>query len=505
MGASLSAAVFVLYAERSHFLNVIKAVASYHKLREQPVWRLLAANNAPEILALLQTHLLDEKKGIPASVLYEYLEKDLETLRAQGEDLPQTAQAYASNWLADGYLVRRFPSGAAEEQYELTAGAATAIRFINSMLERRTAATESRLSTVIQQLTRLAEETEPDVEKRITTLLEERDRIDREIAAVQQGHMRTLPEERALERIRDTLDLAGELASDFRYVRDEFDKLNRELRERIMDDEGSRGQVLDALFAGVDLIGNSEAGRTFHAFWNLLTDPEQNATLDAALDAVLSREFACHLQSHERRFLLKIVPSLLEQGRMVHDVLQYFARSLKQFVQSREYLEQKRINNLLKEAQCAARELKENIKATDSIHQALQLTSVRLRSVDQWVLFDPSENTISKGVSASEPASVGFDIISELVAHSEINFRLLEENIRAALKEHKSVTVAEVIQQFPANQGLGSVVGYLALGSRYGVTVSEQSETVHWKGEDGPWRCATIPTIYFHKERLHEL
>jgi len=485
-------------------LSVVKSLASYNKFREQPLWRLLAANNAPAILALLQARLLDEKKGLPASVLFEYLEKDLETLRTQGEDLPQTAQAYASNWLAEGYLVRRFPSGATEEQYELTAAAAGAIRFINSLLERRTAATESRLSTVIQQLTRLAEETEPDIEKRVAALIAERERIDREIEAVHGGQMRSLSEDRALERIRDTLDLAGELASDFRYVRDEFEKLNRELRERIMDDEGGRGQVLNALFAGVDIIGNSEAGRTFHAFWNLLTDPEQSTTLDAALDAVLSREFSGQLQSHERRFLLKIVPNLLEQGNMVHDVLQHFARSLKQFVQSREYLEQKRMNRLLKEAQRAARELKDSIKATDSIHQALQLTSIRLRSVDQWVLFDPSENTIVKGVLNGDPASVGFEMVSELVAHSEINFRVLKDNIRTALRERTSITVAEILQLFPVSQGLGSVVGYLALGSRHGIVVLEQSETIQWKGEDGPWRYATIPTVYFQKERIHE-
>lgn len=486
-------------------MNILKAMASYHKLREQPLWRLVASDNAPATLALLQARLLEEKKGLPASILFEYLEKDLEVLRAQGEDLPQTAQAYASNWLAAGYLVRRFPAGAAEEQYELTAAAAAAIRFINSLLERRTVATESRLSTVIQQLTRLAEETEPDVEKRLATLLAERERIDREIEAVQGGQVRALPEDRALERIRDTLDLAGELAADFRYVRDEFDKLNRSLRERIMDDDSSRGEVLEALFAGVDLIGNSEAGRTFHAFWRLLTDPEQSATLDAALDAVLSRTFSGQLQSHERRFLLKIIPNLLEQGRLVHDVLQYFARSLKQFVQSREYLEQKRINRLLKEAQQGARALKDTIRATDSIHQVLQLTSTRVRSVDQWVLFDPSENTIVKGVGEGDPATVGVDLVGALVAHSEINFRALKRNIRAALRDRASVTVAEILRQYPASQGLGSIVGYLALGSYYGVVVPEQLQTVCWQGEDGPWRQATIPTVYFEKERIHEL
>jgi len=121
-----------------------------------------------------------------------------------------------------------------------------------------------------------------------------------------------------------------------------------------MDSEGNRGKVLDSLFAGIDLIAESEAGRTFSAFWRLLTDPEQTATLEEFLDSVISRGFVGKFDMRERRFLIRLTRNLLEQGGAVHEVLQTFARSLKHFVQSREYLEQRRINQLLKEAQRAA-------------------------------------------------------------------------------------------------------------------------------------------------------
>jgi hypothetical protein len=71
-----------------------------------------------------------------------------------------------------------------------------------------------------------------------------------------------------------------------------------------MDSEANRGEVLSALFAGVDLIGESEAGRTFTAFWRLLTEPEQSAALKNALDQVLARDFARRLDLRERRFLV---------------------------------------------------------------------------------------------------------------------------------------------------------------------------------------------------------
>jgi len=482
-----------------------RAIANYRQLREQPLWRLLAADHGPAIMALLQTHLLDANRALPASVLFERLARDLETLRDRGEDLPQTPQAYVANWLSAGFVTRRFPADTSEEVYELTTAAATAIRFVNGLIERHTAATESRLATVIQQLVRLAEETESDPRMRLRALEAERDRIDREIERVRSGHVDLLPEDRAVERARETVALAGELAGDFRRVRDNFHQLNRELRERVMDSEGSRGEVLGELFAGVDVIAESDAGRTFYAFWRLLTDPEQSATLEEALDQVLARDFASHLHPRERRFLRQLVKTLLDQGGMVHEVLQNLARSLKQFVQSREYLEQRRMTQLIKEAQRAALILRDQIKTSDTIDYHLQLTTSRLRSVDQWVLYDPSLNAIETGVLPGDEATADLEQIGELVAHSEIDFRSLKESIRNALRNRSPVTIGQIIEEYPAAQGLGSVVGYIALGSRHGQVTPEQIETVAWQGEDGPWRRVRIPKVYFWQERLDEL
>ena len=453
------------------------AIATYRRLREQSLWRLLASANGPAVIGLLQTHLFEGDRRLPASILYERLDRDLEDLRAQGVDLPQTAQAYVADWLAAGYLERRFPPGASEEEYELSAGAAAAIRFAAGLVEPRTMATESRLAVVIQQLVRLAEETDTNPETRVATLLSERERIDEQIEAIRHGRLQPLPEARALERVHEIIALADDLAGDFRRVRDRFEQLNRDLRERLMDNDASRGEVLEALFAGVDVIADSEAGQTFSAFWRLLTNPDQSSALDQAIDEVVSRDFAGQLDIRDRRFLLRLTPMLLEQGGMVHEVLQHFARSLRHFVQSREYLEQRRFNQLLKD---------------------------RLRSLAQWVLFDPAAQAPGGGMQEGEGAPIDLDTVGDLVAQSEIDFRVLRANIRAVLRERSQASIGEVMSRFPATQGLGSVVGYMALGARHGVR-SDRIETVEWEGQDERRRRARIPSLYFVRERVHEL
>jgi hypothetical protein len=485
-------------------MKALRGAAAFRNLREQPLWRLLAANKGPVVIALLQSLFVESEQTLPSSVLHERLSRDIEALRAVGEELQQTPQAYVVEWLSQGWLTRRFPAGASEEEYELSVDALTALRLVTGLLKPRTTATESRLSVVIHQLSRLAEETNTNPQSRLAALRAERDRIDRAIDEVERGRVKALAPDRAVERAREVIALAQELAADFRSVRDEFERLNRGLRQSLMENEGSRGDVLEQLFAGVDLIGETDAGRTFHAFWRLLTDSEQAATLRESLDEVTGRPFARQLESQERKFLLGLTGALLNEGRGVHDVLQHFARSLKSFVQSREFLEHRRLHGLLKAATQAALGAKDEVRPNEQVGFELMQSSSRIRSVSQWALYDPAERVTDSSMQAAEPSELDLETVSELVRQSEIDFRTLKAHVRAILERQSQVSIAQVLAEYPAEQGLGSVVGYVALGSKHG-EVTDGTELVVWEGDDEVQRRAKVPTIYFMRERYLEL
>jgi hypothetical protein len=467
----------------------------YRDLRQRPTWMLLAAANAPVVMSLIQTHLPEGSPRLPASLLVERIARDLELLRADGFDLPQGAGDYLADWLAAGWLERSLSTDG-EEIYEQSAAAVRAIRFTQGLIEQRSVATESRLGLVISELVKLSEETEGDPQARIEHLLRERERIDSKIEAVRTGHLAPLSADRALERLREILALSADLAADFRRLREDFRTLNQTLREQIVESEGSRAEVLEAVFADLDLIADSEAGTTFRAFWRLLTDPRGSAELESALTAVLGRDFANRLERPERRALYGLTGTLLERGGEVHEVLYQLARGLKQFVQSREYREQRRISRLVKTAQRQALALKGRVRPQSAIGRDLELTSAGIRSVSQLRLHDPSLDAMDGRIDAAEGADIPLSSIALLVSHSEIDFRTLEDHIADLLQGHEQITVADLLARFPAEQGLGSLVGYLAIGVRKGV-VSEGTEGVAWRGLDGVERAARIPRIFF--------
>ena len=255
---------------------------------------------------------------------------------------------------------------------------------------------------------------------------------------------------------------------------------------------------------GVDVIGESPAGQTFSAFWRLLTDPEQSEALRDALEALIRRPFAGQLESRERRFLTNLTYLLGDEGSSVHEVLQSFARSLKSFVQSREFQEQRRLHALLKQATRAALQAREHVRANQELDYELTLTSSRLRSIAQWQLYDPADRLRDTHMRDTEAAEIDLELVSRLVRQSEIDFRSLRENVRRMLMERAQASIGQVLERFPAEQGFGSVIGYVALGVKHAER-TPGTELVRWRGQDTADRRARLPNMVFVRERYAEL
>ena len=93
-------------------MNAFRLGIQLKALREQPHWRLLAADNAPWIMALFSSLFEGEQRRVPASILLERLRRDRQELELSGEfALPNAAQRYLSEWVDRGWLSRRLPAG----------------------------------------------------------------------------------------------------------------------------------------------------------------------------------------------------------------------------------------------------------------------------------------------------------------------------------------------------------------------------------------------------------
>ncbi len=492
----------------------MKTALALHELkvlREAPMWKLLASQQAPLTLSLLQSLFPETSTQLGSASLMEKLSVELDALRVRGEDIDKTPQMLIGEWVQAKWLARGFPEGASEEVYELAAEVVPALRMMMGQLEPRQAATESGLAVVIDSMLRLATDTDPDPASRLKALHEESRRITNEISQVMKHGVTPLEPARASERGRHIVAMTEAIAADFRRVREAFERLNRDLRRQLVEHEGPRGEVLDRVFLGSDAIADSDEGKSFSAFWRLLTDPSQFEALKAALEALESRPFMRLLSMDERRRLFRVTDVLLVEGGMVQDVMATLGRSLKTFVQSREFQEQRQIQRLIRATIAESLALKDQLTNGRTLDFTLTLSTSSLRSVAQLELEDPQQRPGETSVDDAEAPEIDLAAMREMIDNADIDIPLLKDNIRLALSQHSQISVGELTRMFEVTQGLASIVGYMSLGQRHGILLEDRErdyrprELVTWTGRDGVARQARIAQLLFTKDCLHDL
>lgn len=472
------------------------ALAAQRLSADSPAWTLLRAQHTAPAVAILGEHLAGEDKRLPAPVLFSRVDDDLAMLRDHGFELPQTAQQYCAIWRDAGFLIRRAAESSREEVFELSEGALMAIRFVDQLTERRQTVTESRLSTVLQRVRDLAVETDPDAATRLRALQEQRDRLDAEIARVAVGDFEVLEPERAVERAGDILAMTDELPADFARVRTEMEQLNRSLREQLVEQEDSRGAVLEDIFRGVDHLASSDAGRTFEAFYSLILNTERSTELEENLAELLDRPFAAQLPSQHIRRLRRLLPNLQDASGEIREVMTAFSRSLRRFVQSQELAEDRRINTLLRQTLRTAMELSDHVRPFQRTELSLALSSVPMDSVSVLTLHNPADAETTQDVTTADPEPVDVAALRELVRASEIDIKELSDNVNAVLSERGPVTIREVLDARPATQGVASVVGLLVLAEEH-ATALDGEEQLTWRSTTGVERAGTVPVHLF--------
>lgn len=476
------------------------ATARVHRLerlrREHPAWALLRADTSASALALLGGHFDHGTRRLPAPELFDRIDSDLQDLREQGFDLPRTAQAYCADWVRAGFLLRRPAEGSREETLEPTEGTFAALSFVAGLEHQTSSVTESRLTTLSSQLQALARDSDPSAASRLAALESERAEIDRQIAAVRSGDFPVLADERAVERSAEILALASEVPGDFARVRADLENLNRELRAAILDDDGERGETLGDVFRGVDLIGRSDAGRSFTAFYDTILDPERGAQVDEWIDTVLRRPFAARLTDDQRRRLRRLLADMESAGAEVHATMTSLSRSLRHFVQSRHFEDQRRLQRSLRRAQQQALQVARVRRPYDPLDLDLTRIGMTIESVAALRLHNPADDLVTEPVATNAPDPVDLEELRRLVRESEIDMAELTGNVAATLRAEGQASIGTVLRLHPATQGLASVVGLLVLATEHGSAVGGE-ETVRWTSAAGVEREAGLARRLF--------
>lgn len=468
---------------------------AYEQLRRMSTWRLLSATKAPAVLAILQAVFPAGERRLARSELVARVETHRDLLAEEGQ--ARTAAEYVDGWVREGYLTRRDDQQRLETTFEPSPATIDAIQFIASLEEHRPTTTESRLTLVLQQFDRLAQETETDRDVRLADLQQRRARIEQEIRDLSEGELMLPSTEASLDRLRDILQIAAELSGDFLQYREDLRAVDLRLREQILSPEGSRGEVLEQLLAGDDLLGQSPVGRTFTAFFRMLNDPHQTRTAQDLVDRLLDRDFARSLTRTERERLANVFSDLYEPAQEVLDVKTELYRSLARFVRSQDFRQHRVMLDLLQEAQGLALAQKDDVPSRAPFPLEPLLSRAQLRSVAQHQLKDPTDPGEPAEAEVHDATALSVEVLEDLVRTNDIDIVGLAGDVNDVRGRVGQASIGDVLRERPAQQGLASVIGLMFLATQHARPREGSTELVGWRELDGNEYRAKVPAFYF--------
>ena len=482
--------------------------------RQHPAWRLLAAEHSALVASFLhRAFVVPNARTLAQSDLAEALEDTLFDLRdhaaQRGEKnpFPKSGQDYLNDWAANdkGWLRKFYPLGSDEPHFDLTPACERALSWLTSLSERAFVGTESRLLTLFALLKQMSEGSQTNPEARLTDLQKRRDEIDAEIDRVKSGDMQLLDDTALKDRFQQFTGLARELLADFREVEQNFRGLDRRVRERIALTDvaryGAKGALLQDIMGERDAIGDSDQGKSFRAFWDFLMSQSRQDELTELLDHVLQLPPVAALKPDLR--LKRVHYDWLEAGEQAQRTVAQLSQQLRRFLDDKVWLENRRIMDILHGIEAKALALRDTLGSSPSgqIMTMDELTASPDLPLERLLYNPPLKPVLASMVLEEGDADID---ASALFSQVRIDKAALASHIRQSLQTRAQITLSELLQTRPLQQGLGELVAYLQLASEQQNAVLDESitEVVEWRVGDAGADASDGATPVMRRARL---
>jgi hypothetical protein len=315
---------------------------------------------------------------------------------------------------------------------------------------------------------------------RIAELEQRRDAIEAEIARIRAGELALLDDTALKDRFQQFMLTARELLSDFREVEHNFRLLDRAVRERIALWEGGKGELLEQIMGERDAIAGSDQGRSFRAFWDFLMSSARQEEFSELLEKVLALPAVEELEPDPRT--RRVHYDWLEAGEHTQRTVALLSQQLRRFLDDQAWLENRRIMDILRGIESQALGLRESPPEGTFTHIDHLGASIELPM--ERPLHTPAlKPHLSDRVLEAGEVEVDSAV---LFSQAVVDKAAVARHIRRALQAASQITLRELCEQHPLEQGLAELLAYLELADEgFKSTIDENVEDIiSWWGED---------------------
>jgi Protein of unknown function (DUF3375) len=313
-----------------HFLGDYLAF----QIEQSPAIMLLRSDHAGFIIGFFQSVFGETQRfqigyNELATALGQYNE-------ANGSPLTRRPSDYIETWADEKhrFLRKYYIDGNDEPQTELSYEVSSIMSWLHRQEAQDFVGTESRVSSLFQMIDKLASYSDTDPKTRIAKLQKEREALDQEIKQIKKtGVVFGWDDLRKREYLSHIIEDSRRLLADFVLIEDIFKDHARQLKEKMVAAQLSKGEILAQLLDMHDALEESDQGKSFRAFWNFLMSSSKQNELGRWLEKILRdlsekpylkgvqyREYVARLKGFKADLLQRGRKVLASQNRLTREI-----------------------------------------------------------------------------------------------------------------------------------------------------------------------------------------
>ncbi|MEG0834788.1 MAG: DUF3375 domain-containing protein [Christensenellaceae bacterium] len=400
-------------------------------------------------------------------------------------------------WVNNRFLHKRIDDKDHKVYISLSQYIEKAFQIVSILQEKSFVGTESKFRDIFNKLNELVDNNTENPEKKIGELKLKRDKIDEEISRIQQsGYVQRLEDYQVKSRIDDVARLINELAGDFREVEDNFKKITRAIYEKQETQMQSKGAILNYAFDALDQLKDGDQGKSFYAFWNFLIDDDGKEELNRLIEETIvildNRKIEV-----SNLFLKNIKKLLYASGRRVMENNQVLSDRISRMVTERSNVSSKKIRETLAEIQAM---VLQNIDQEMAPRPVLEFDGkVPISMIMDRPFSEKEETSVIDNDYEMFDEELDWQKLASLFSVNNIDKVMLRRNIDAILQEKTQVTLKEVIDIHPVEQGLNEIVTYFSIANDMPFAIVNELDTEYMLFDADNYRYIKVPNIIFSK------
>jgi hypothetical protein len=446
--------------------------------------QLLREHNASLILSFLRSVFAEGRNSIGqdelipllADYLQQFDEKDVfEESDTETSDLfsryRNKARALLRDWEgAKKRYLRGDNNTEGQYEYSVTEHVVRAWQWLEGLETREFTGTQSRFDDIFEKLKRILENSREKTDtERIADLRQKQLSIEVEIAAIQAGKSQYRPFDniRLREEYDGLLEQVRALATDFKAVESNFERIRTKLLRQYAAQEGSKGAMLGAALDARDELDRTQQGQSFNHFFEELRDAQRSRKFEEGVNSLLAIMKDRQVSFANENLLQRLYRHLLQEAQPVLEANRRISDRITRIVAENTSHNRQLLRQRLAEVK--------QLLLQPAFNEAFTNTDQPFWEIDspEADIHLPLEKTLklqaSKQRLSFQLPQKSEDAKPDIPFSDDLSITLrLKNQITEALETDVQATLATLSKQFPIQEGLLELLAYLNIAASNG-------------------------------------